>query len=46
LQAEGVIVRPLAGWGAKTAIRVSIGRPEENEQFVAAMKKVVGAAVK
>lgn len=41
LQAEGVIIRPLAGWGAKTAIRVSIGKPEENEQFVAAMKKVM-----
>ena len=41
LQAEGVIIRPLGGWGAKTAIRVSIGQPEENEQFVAAMKKVM-----
>jgi len=45
LQSEGVIIRPLAGWGAKTAIRVSIGKREENEQFVAAMKKVVSAAV-
>jgi histidinol-phosphate aminotransferase len=41
LQAEGVIIRPLAGWGARTAIRVSIGKPEENEQFLAAMKKVM-----
>jgi histidinol-phosphate aminotransferase len=41
LQAEGVIIRPLGGWGAKTAIRVSIGKPEENEQFLAAMKKVL-----
>ena len=46
LLAEGVIIRPLGGWGAKTAIRVSIGKPEENDVFVAAMKKVVGAAVK
>ena len=45
LLAEGIIIRPLGGWGAKTAIRVSIGRPEQNEAFVAAMKKVVGAAV-
>ena len=45
LLAEGIIIRPLGGWGAKTAIRVSIGKPEENEAFVAAMKKVVGAAV-
>ncbi len=46
LQSEGVIIRPLAGWGAKTAIRVSIGKPEENEQFVATMKKVVAAGVR
>jgi histidinol-phosphate aminotransferase len=46
LQNEGVIIRPLAGWGAKTAIRVSIGRPEENERFIAAMKKVVLAEVR
>jgi len=46
LQSEGVIIRPLAGWGAKSAIRVTIGKSEENEQFVAAMKKVVSAAVR
>jgi histidinol-phosphate aminotransferase len=28
---EGVIVRPLAGFGAPEAIRVSVGTPEENE---------------
>jgi len=46
LQSEGVIVRPLGNWGARTAIRVSIGTPGQNEAFVAAMKKVVAAAVK
>jgi histidinol-phosphate aminotransferase len=46
LQNEGAIIRPLAGWGAKTAIRVTIGKPEENELFVAAMKKVVEAGVR
>ncbi|HUN88231.1 MAG TPA: histidinol-phosphate transaminase [Terriglobales bacterium] len=46
LEAEGVIVRPLTGWGAPTAIRVSIGTPEQNQTFIAAMKKLVGAAVK
>lgn len=46
LQAEGVIIRPLTGWGAKTAIRVSIGTPEQNEMFVAAMKRLVAAPVK
>jgi len=46
LEAEGIIVRPLAGWGAKTALRVTVGKPEENEAFVATMKKLVSAAVK
>jgi histidinol-phosphate aminotransferase len=46
LLAEGVIVRPLAGWGAKTAIRVTIGKPEEIEQFVAAMKKAMPVEVR
>jgi histidinol-phosphate aminotransferase len=45
LQAAGVIIRPLSNWGAKTGIRVSIGTPEENRVFIAAMKKLVGAAV-
>lgn len=46
LLAEGVIIRPLGGWGAKNAIRVTIGRPEQNEAFIAAMKKVVGVPVR
>jgi len=47
LQMEGVIVRPLSGWGAKTALRVSIGKPEENQAFIAAMKRLlVGVATK
>ncbi|HVZ18511.1 MAG TPA: histidinol-phosphate transaminase [Terriglobales bacterium] len=46
LQAEGVIIRPLTNWGAKTGIRVSIGTPEENEAFIAAMKRSVAAAVR
>ena len=41
LQAEGVIVRPLGPWGAPTAIRVTIGTPEENELFLRAFKKVM-----
>ena len=47
LQAEGVIIRPLAGtWGWRTAIRVTVGTPEENEKFAAALKRVTaGAAV-
>jgi histidinol-phosphate aminotransferase len=40
LQAEGVIVRPLGPWGAPTAIRITIGTPEQNDIFLAAFKKV------
>jgi histidinol-phosphate aminotransferase len=34
---RGVIVRPLDGFGAPTAIRVTVGTPEENELFAAAL---------
>jgi histidinol-phosphate aminotransferase len=40
-QAEGVIVRPLGPWGAPTAIRVTIGTPEQNQIFLKAFKKVM-----
>jgi len=40
LQGEGVIVRPLGPWGAPTAIRVTIGTPEQNTVFLAAFKRV------
>ncbi|HVP64910.1 MAG TPA: aminotransferase class I/II-fold pyridoxal phosphate-dependent enzyme, partial [candidate division Zixibacteria bacterium] len=48
LEHEGVIIRPLTGgWGAPTAIRVTIGKPEENERFIKALKKVAaGVAVR
>lgn len=39
---EGVIVRPVGGYGLKTHIRVTIGLPSENERFVKALKKVTG----
>ena len=44
LQAEGVIVRPLGPWGAPTAIRITIGTPQQNEIFLRAFKKVVAKA--
>jgi len=40
LQAEGVIVRPLGPWGAPTAMRITIGTPEQNDIFLKAFKKV------
>ena len=44
LQAEGVIVRPLGPWGAPTAIRITIGTPEQNDIFVKAFRKVMDRA--
>ena len=41
LQTEGVIIRPLGPWGATTAIRITIGTPEQNEIFLKAFKKVM-----
>ncbi|MEN8169631.1 MAG: histidinol-phosphate transaminase [Pseudomonadota bacterium] len=40
---EGVIVRPVANYGMPTHLRVTVGRPEENKRFVAALKKVLAA---
>ena len=39
---EGVIVRPVMGYGLKTHLRVTIGTQEENEKFINGMKKVLG----
>jgi histidinol-phosphate aminotransferase len=44
LQAEGVIVRPLGPWGSPTAIRVTIGTPEQNDIFLKAFRKVMERA--
>jgi histidinol-phosphate aminotransferase len=41
---EGVIVRPLAGFGAPTAIRVSVGTPDELDEFAAAFGRVLARA--
>jgi histidinol-phosphate aminotransferase len=45
IQSEGVIVRSLVPWGAPSAIRVSIGTPEQNETFFRALKKLVRQTV-
>lgn len=34
LHAQGVTVQPLGLWGAPTALRISIGTPEENHRFL------------
>jgi len=42
LQQEGVIVRWMGPpWGAPHAFRVTIGTPEQNQQFLGALKKVM-----
>jgi histidinol-phosphate aminotransferase len=38
---EGVVVRPMAGWGLPNAIRVSVGVAEENEAFLTALAGVL-----
>jgi histidinol-phosphate aminotransferase len=40
---RGVIVRPMAWMGFPNAIRVSVGLPEENEKFLAALAEVLSA---
>jgi histidinol-phosphate aminotransferase len=40
---EGVIVRPLHGFGSETAIRVTIGTADENDFLAAALEKVTAA---
>ncbi len=44
LQSEGVIIRALGAWGAPTAIRVTIGTPEQNGIFLKAFKRVTEKA--
>jgi len=41
---EGVIVRPLAGFGAPEAIRVTVGTPEEHAFLDAALGRVTATA--
>jgi len=39
---QGVIVRPVAGYGFPEHVRVTVGTPAENERFVAALEKALG----
>jgi histidinol-phosphate aminotransferase len=39
---EGVVVRPLAGYGFPTAQRITVGLRSENEKCLAALAKVLG----
>jgi histidinol-phosphate aminotransferase len=42
LQQQGVIARPLAGYGLPDFIRISVGTPSENERCMAALKRALG----
>jgi histidinol-phosphate aminotransferase len=44
MQAESVIIRPLGRFGAPTAIRVTIGTPEQNQKCLKAFRKVIERA--
>jgi histidinol-phosphate aminotransferase len=37
---EGVIVRPLAGFGMPDHVRITIGLPEENERLVKTLRRL------
>ena len=41
---EGIIVRPLAGFGSPTAVRVSVGTSAELDEFAAALGRVLTRA--
>ena len=41
---EGVIVRPMTSFGMESALRVTVGTPEENRRFVTALRKVLAGA--
>jgi histidinol-phosphate aminotransferase len=41
---QGVIVRPVGNYGLPQWLRVTIGLPEENEAFLAALEKALGQA--
>ena len=36
---QGVIVRPVGGYGMPQSLRVSIGLPQENARFIEALKR-------
>ena len=42
---EGVIVRPIAGYGLPTCLRISIGLEQENQRCIEALAKVLNQGV-
>lgn len=42
MQKLGVIVRPMAGYNLPECIRISVGKPEENQRCIAALRIILG----
>jgi histidinol-phosphate aminotransferase len=42
LLAAGIIVRPIAGYGLPEHLRVTVGTPEQNDRFLAALARTLG----
>jgi histidinol-phosphate aminotransferase len=40
LLSRGIVVQPLGMWGSPTAIRVSVGTPAQNQEFLTAMQGI------
>ncbi len=40
---EGIIVRPLAGFGMPEYLRITVGLPEENERLIKALRRLLEA---
>jgi histidinol-phosphate aminotransferase len=40
---EGIIVRPLTPFGMETALRITVGTPDENRRLVKGLRTVLGA---
>jgi len=39
---DGVIVRPLTAFGMETALRITVGTPEENRKLVRSLRRALG----
>ena len=46
LLAQGVIVRPIAGYGMPEHLRITVGLPQHNERFLAALEGALGPRAK
>jgi histidinol-phosphate aminotransferase len=43
LREDGIVVRPLGGWGAPNCIRVTIGMPAQNKAFLEAVRRLAAS---